>query len=74
MDRVIEKAQSLAADLGFMINLESRAGDLSIADQQKVEILKVLIAGAKIIILDEPTAVLSEDESLNLMQLIRKLE
>ena len=73
MDLVIEKAQSLAADLGFVINLDSRAGDLSIADQQKVEILKVLIAGAKIIILDEPTAVLSEDESSNLMQLIRKL-
>ncbi len=73
MELVIEKAQSLAADLGFVINLDSRAGDLSIADQQKVEILKVLIAGAKIIILDEPTAVLSEDESSNLMQLIRKL-
>ena len=72
-DFVINKAKSLANDLGFAINLESRAGDLSIADQQKVEILKVLIAGAKVIILDEPTAVLSEDESDNLMTLIKKL-
>ena len=72
-DFVINKAKSLANDLGFAINLEIRAGDLSIADQQKVEILKVLIAGAKVIILDEPTAVLSEDESDNLMTLIKKL-
>jgi simple sugar transport system ATP-binding protein len=70
---VSKKAIILAKDLGFYINLDSRTGDLSIADQQKVEILKVLIAGAKIIILDEPTAVLSEDESTNLMRLIRKL-
>ncbi len=70
---IVEKAKSLACELGFSIQLESRVGDLSIADQQKVEILKVLIAGAKIIILDEPTAVLNEEESDNLMTLIRKL-
>ena len=70
---IVKKAKSLACELGFSIQLESRVGDLSIADQQKVEILKVLIAGAKIIILDEPTAVLNEEESDNLMTLIRKL-
>ena len=70
---VASKAKTLAKDLGFFIDLESRAGSLSIADQQKVEILKVLIAGAQIIILDEPTAVLSENEGANLMRLIRKL-
>jgi len=70
---VIKKAKTLAAELGFSLELERRAGDLSIADQQKIEILKILIAGAKIIILDEPTAVLNEDEATNLMVLIRKL-
>ncbi|MAU35736.1 MAG: ABC transporter ATP-binding protein [Paracoccaceae bacterium] len=70
---IVKKAESLAKELGFSIQLGSRAGDLSIADQQKVEILKVLIAGAKIIILDEPTAVLNEEEGINLMTLIRKL-
>ena len=70
---VTKKAKSLAKELGFLIQLDSRAGDLSIADQQKVEILKVLIAGAKIIILDEPTAVLNEEEAISLLTLIRKL-
>jgi len=70
---VAERTIALAKTIDFELDLHQRAGDLSIAEQQRVEILKVLVAGARIVILDEPTAVLSEEESINLMQLIRRL-
>ncbi|MFT7595515.1 MAG: ABC-type uncharacterized transport system ATPase subunit [Paracoccaceae bacterium] len=64
---------ALAKDIDFELNLGRRAGDLSIAEQQRMENLKVLVAGARIVILDEPTAVLSEEEGANLMRLTRQL-
>jgi len=70
---VTKKAKSLAKELGFLIQLDSRAGDLSIADQQKVEILKVLIAGAKIIILDEPTRGVDIGAKTEILNLINDL-
>lgn len=70
---VAAKATALAKTIDFELDLQQRAGDLSIAEQQRVEILKVLVAGARIVILDEPTAVLSEEEGVNLMRLTRRL-
>ncbi|MCP4319206.1 MAG: ABC transporter ATP-binding protein [Hyphomicrobiales bacterium] len=62
------------ADLvGFDVDLDKPVGALSIAEQQRVEILKVLVAGANIIILDEPTAVLTDEEGQRLLEAIRKL-
>src|SRR5262249_14250987 len=46
--------------LGFGLDPYRRIDSLSIAEQQRVEIIKVLVAGAHILILDEPTAVLTE--------------
>ena len=43
--------------------LDRRIETLSISEQQQVEILKVLMAGARTFILDEPTAVLTDDEA-----------
>lgn len=68
-----QRAQDLANRMGFEIRLEGRTGDLSIAEQQRLEILKVLVAGARFVILDEPTAVLSDQEGLALMSMIRGL-
>ncbi|MWD27983.1 ATP-binding cassette domain-containing protein [Aquicoccus sp. SCR17] len=67
------EAQRLAARIGFDLPLEARAGTLPVAEQQRLEILKVLIGGARIVILDEPTAVLSPEEGTALMGLIRGL-
>ncbi len=66
---ISEKAELL----GFEVDLDKPVGTLSIAEQQRVEILKVLVAGANIIILDEPTAVLTDEEGQRLLEAVRKL-
>ena len=62
-----------AAKIGFSLDLDRPVGTLSIAEQQRVEILKVLVAGANILILDEPTAVLTDEESERLLETLRSL-
>ncbi len=62
-----------AAQLGFDIDPERRVGDLSVAEQQQVEIIKVLIGGTRILILDEPTAVLTDAEAERLLGIVRRL-
>jgi ABC-type uncharacterized transport system ATPase subunit len=62
-----------ASELGFDIDPAKRIDALSIAEQQRVEILKVLLAGARILILDEPTAVLTDQEAARLLQTVRGL-
>jgi general nucleoside transport system ATP-binding protein len=59
--------------VGFAIDLQQPVGLLSIAEQQRVEILKALVSGARILILDEPTAVLADDEAAKLLQTISNL-
>ncbi|HEY3292233.1 MAG TPA: sugar ABC transporter ATP-binding protein, partial [Candidatus Nanopelagicaceae bacterium] len=63
----------LAEKVGFKFSADTIAGSLSIADQQKVEILRALSRNASIIIMDEPTAALSRIESHALHQVIRSL-
>ena len=57
-----KKAEKVLAQLGFDISPEEKVGNLSVAYQQMVEIAKSLARDVKILILDEPTAVLSERE------------
>jgi simple sugar transport system ATP-binding protein len=59
--------------LGFDIDAGRRVDSLSIAEQQRVEILKALVAGAEILILDEPTAVLTDEEANRLLETMRTL-
>lgn len=59
--------------IGFNIDPSRRAFSLSVADQQRVEILKVLYRGARIIILDEPTAVLTPQETEELFRTLQRL-
>jgi ABC-type uncharacterized transport system ATPase subunit len=60
-----------AEALGFALDPGRRIDSLSIAEQQRVEIIKVLLAGARILILDEPTAVLTEGEAQRLLATVR---
>jgi ABC-type uncharacterized transport system ATPase subunit len=60
-------------ELDFGISPEAIVGSLSIAEQQRVEILKGLIGGARIFILDEPSAVLTDEETERMLQMLRRL-
>ncbi len=62
-----------AAEVGFDVSAHAIVGQLSIAEQQRVEILKVLLLGASIIILDEPTAVLTDQESRAILAFCRRM-
>jgi general nucleoside transport system ATP-binding protein len=70
----IEREIKEQADaLGFGLDHARRVDTLSIAEQQRVEIIKVLVAGARILILDEPTAVLTEGEAQRLLATVREI-
>lgn len=58
----------------FGVDPVMRVSDLSVGEKQKVEIIKALYHGAKLLILDEPTAVLTPQETEGLFQVIRKLK
>ncbi|MDF2687879.1 MAG: heme transporter ATP-binding protein [Microvirga sp.] len=64
----------LANDYGLEIDVDATVGDLSVGLQQRVEILKALYRGADILILDEPTAVLTPAEADALFGLLRSLK
>jgi ABC-type uncharacterized transport system ATPase subunit len=72
-DAALVAMAKMAADLGFAIKPDARVDQLSVSEQQKVEILKVLLGGARILIMDEPTAVLAESEAAAMLQLARRL-
>ena len=58
-----EKLVAVGQQFGLTVDPAARVGDLSVGERQRVEILKALYRGARILILDEPTAVLTPQES-----------
>ena len=73
MARSIADVRALSARCGLKVDPTARIADLSVGEAQRVEILKALYRGAKILILDEPTAVLSPPEVRELWQVLRAL-
>jgi simple sugar transport system ATP-binding protein len=72
--RAIETAvAALAEQFGLPVDPRARIWQLSVGEQQRVEIIKVLYRGANILILDEPTAVLTPQESERLVETIRRM-
>jgi rhamnose transport system ATP-binding protein len=67
------RAQELLARVGARIDPETDAGDLSMPQQQLVEIARALGADARVLILDEPTASLSKEDTDNLFRVVREL-
>jgi rhamnose transport system ATP-binding protein len=65
--------RELASRVGFDLSPGARAGSLSVADRQKVEIMRALSRNASIVVMDEPSAALSRDESVALHEIIRSL-
>ena len=68
-----ERLENLGKKYGMPVPLDEKAGMLAVGIQQKAEILKVLYRGAEIIILDEPTAVLTPQETEELFVNLRDL-
>ena len=56
------RARELFQELGMSIDPETRCQDLTVAEQQTVEIARALASDARIIVMDEPTAALSQQE------------
>lgn len=69
-----EKVAELVERFGFHIDLHEKVVNLSVGMRQRVEILKTLYRGADIIILDEPTAVLTPQEVEELFKILRQLK
>ena len=72
-NRAAEDVKKLSSETGLVVAPERLISDLSVGEAQRVEILKVLFRGARILVLDEPTAVLSPPEVKELWTVLRRL-
>jgi simple sugar transport system ATP-binding protein len=67
------RVRELSDRFGLAVDPDARVGDISVGSQQRVEILRALDRGADILILDEPTAVLTAQETADLFKVLRTL-
>jgi simple sugar transport system ATP-binding protein len=72
-DRVAQRIRRLAEDYGLQVDPAAYVWQLSVGEQQRVEILKALYRGAQVLILDEPTAVLTPQEVQELFVTLRRM-
>ena len=68
------KIREICDKYGFVVDPEKKIYDMSVSEKQTVEIVKVLYRGASILILDEPTAVLTPQETTKLFQVMRNMK
>jgi len=73
LGRAYQVVRELSTRYGLEVDPKARVEDLSVGVQQRVEILKALYRGARLLILDEPTAVLTPQEISGLFQIVRNL-
>jgi general nucleoside transport system ATP-binding protein len=73
MDAAQQRVSDLAETYAFSVDPRAVVEDLSVGEEQRVEILKALYRGVEILILDEPTAVLTPNETKDLFGNLRKL-
>jgi len=67
------RAKTLLHEMGIDINVKKKVSDISVAEQQLVEIAKALSKEARVLIMDEPTAALSDQETDKLFDIVRGL-
>lgn len=72
--RMIKEAEYYLSELGAKIDVRSEIGKLSVGRQQMIEIAKSLMTDAKVIIMDEPTAALTEKEIKLLFEAVNNLK
>ncbi len=68
-----ERLNTLMHSTGLQVPLDRTVDDLNVGDCQRLEILKALFRGARVLILDEPTAVLTPQETVQLFEVLRRL-
>jgi general nucleoside transport system ATP-binding protein len=71
--RAVREVRDLSERTGLVVPTDRKVAELSVGEAQRVEILKALYRGARILVLDEPTAVLSPPEVRELWQVLRRL-
>ncbi|HMJ01814.1 MAG TPA: ABC transporter ATP-binding protein [Conexibacter sp.] len=71
--RLEARAREAMEAFGLHLDPHRRVGDLTVGEQQRVEILALLVRGVRVLILDEPTAVLTPQESERLFAVMRRL-
>ena len=70
---VVRRVKEISEKYGFDIDPEKKIYEMSVSEKQTVEIIKVLYRGADILILDEPTAVLTPQETQKLFAVLRRM-
>jgi general nucleoside transport system ATP-binding protein len=73
-DAATKRVRELSESFGLMVDPNARIEKITVGQQQRVEILKALYRGAEILILDEPTAVLTPQEAKELFEIIESLK
>ena len=74
MKAISAEIQTLIEKYGFEMDTRKKIYEMSVSEKQTVEIMKVLYRGAKILILDEPTAVLTPQETEKLFSVLRRMK
>ena len=72
--RVRDKARAICEKYQFALDLDQKVYEMSVSQKQTLEIVKVLFRGADILILDEPTAVLTPQETEKLFAVMRNMK
>ena len=73
-DAAVKRVRDLAASFNFAIDPDAKVQGITVGQQQRVEILKALYRGAEVLILDEPTAVLTPQEADELFGILQTLQ
>ncbi|MGI6284747.1 ABC transporter ATP-binding protein [Neomoorella humiferrea] len=73
LNRLAEEIAALSKEYGLQVDPQARIWQLSVGEQQRVEIIKLLYRHARVLILDEPTAVLTPQEARDLYRTLKKM-
>ena len=74
LDMVRSRVEEISSRYGLAVNPDAYIWQLSVGEQQRVELVKTLCLGAKFIILDEPTSALTPQETDELIELLKKMK